>query len=58
MSDRPVPARERKNEAAPARQRDNAAEPFVADEGIAADNRYAPAGGILSPVHAPMPSAQ
>ncbi|HXE53893.1 MAG TPA: hypothetical protein VN750_22595 [Steroidobacteraceae bacterium] len=58
MSDRPIPARERKKEAPPARHRDNAAEPIVADEGIAADNRYAPAGGILTPVYAPVGGVQ
>jgi hypothetical protein len=58
MSDRPIPASERKKEAPPAGQRDNAAEPIVTDEGSAADNRYAPASGIFTPVHAPMAGAQ
>ena len=58
MSNRPLPTPERENKAAPARQRDNAAEPFVADESTPADNRYAPASGILTPVQQPMPGAQ
>ena len=58
MSDWPIPAPERKKEAPPARQRDTAAEPSLTDEGIPADNRYAPASGILTPVQQPMPGAQ
>jgi hypothetical protein len=59
MSDRPIPACERKKEAPPAGQRDNAADPIVMDDGIAADNRYAPASGrILTPIQAPMSGAQ
>jgi hypothetical protein len=58
MSDRPIPACERKKEAPPAGQRDNAADPIVTDDGIAADNRYAPASGILTPIQAPMSGAQ
>ena len=58
MSNRPTVAREKKKEAPSAGQRDNAAEPIVADEGIAADNRYAPASGILTPVYAPVGGVQ
>jgi hypothetical protein len=59
MSDRPIPACERKKEAPPAGQRDNAADPIVMDDGIAADNRYAPASGrILTPIQAAMSGAQ
>jgi hypothetical protein len=58
MSNRPIPACERKKEAPPAGQRDNAADPIVTDEGIPTDNRYAPAGGILTPVHAPVGDMQ
>jgi hypothetical protein len=58
MSKRPTVARERKKEAPPAEQRDIAAEPLDADESIPADNRYAPASGILTPIHAPMSGAQ
>ena len=53
MSDRPTVAHESKNEAPPAGLRDIAAEP-IADEPPPADNRYAPASGILTPVHAPL----
>ena len=58
MSDQSTLARERKKEAPPARQQENSAEPIVTDEGIAADNRYAPASGILTPVRAPVGDAQ
>jgi hypothetical protein len=33
-------------------------EPINTDEGIPADNRYAPASGILAPICAPMSGAQ
>jgi len=58
MSERSTVARERKKEAPPAEQRDIAAEPLDADESIPTDNRYAPASGILTPIHNPMPGAQ
>jgi hypothetical protein len=58
MSNRPILATENKKEAPPARQRDSAAEPSLTDESIPADNRYAPASGILTPTHNPMPGAQ
>ena len=58
MSDRHIVAREKKKEAPPAGQRDDAAEPTITDEGIAANNRYAPASGILAPVRAPVGDTQ
>ena len=58
MNNRPTIAREKKKEAPPAGQRGNAAEPIVTDEDIAADNRYAPPSGILTPVRAPVGDAQ
>ena len=58
MNNRPISTAERKKEASPAQQRDTAAERIVTDEGSAADNRYAPASGIFTPVHAPMAGAQ
>jgi hypothetical protein len=58
MSNRPIPAAERKKDAPPAQQRDTAAEPSLTDESIPADNRYAPASGILTPTQNPMPGAQ
>ena len=58
MSERPTVARERKKEAPPAQPGDIAAKQLDPDESIAADNRYAPASGILTPIHNPMPGAQ
>jgi hypothetical protein len=58
MSIRPALGREREKEAPPARQQENSAEPIITDESIPADNRYAPAGGILAPVRAPMSGVQ
>jgi hypothetical protein len=57
MSDPPSPARERKEEAPPARQQEDL-EPPITDESVPADNRYLPAGGILTPIQPPMPGAQ
>lgn len=57
MSDRPSLDREKKEEA-PAVQQETSEEPSGADESIPADNRYAPASGILTPSHNPMPGAQ
>ena len=57
MSGLPSPVRESKEEAPPARQQEDL-EQIVTDESIPADNRYAPASGILTPVQQPMPGAQ
>jgi len=57
MSGLPSPVRESKEEAPPARQQEDL-EQIVTDERIPADNRYAPASGILTPVQQPMPGAQ
>jgi len=56
MNNRPTLAPEKEKEVPPAGQRDNAAELIV--EEVAADNRYAPASGILAPVHAPVGDVQ
>jgi hypothetical protein len=58
MSNRPLFVAEKKKEAPPARPRDTAPEPVITDESIPADNRYAPASGMLTPPHNPMPGAQ
>jgi len=58
MSNRPTLGRGTKKEVPPAQQRSDAAEPIVTDESIPADNRYAPASGMLTPTHNPMPGAQ
>lgn len=57
MSDRPSLTRERKKEPPPARQQEEL-ESSITDEKIPADNRYAPASGILTPVQPPTPGAQ
>jgi hypothetical protein len=57
MSDRPSLTRERQKEA-PANRQQEEPEPIIRDESIPADNRYAPASGILTPVQPPMPGAQ
>jgi hypothetical protein len=57
MSDRPSSDRQKKKEA-PAVQQEGSEEPPATDESIPADNRYAPASGILTPTQNPMPGAQ
>jgi hypothetical protein len=58
MSYRPWPTVARESrEAPPPDRRDIAAEPIVTDEEFPPDNRYVPASGILTPLHAPMPGA-
>jgi hypothetical protein len=57
MSDRPSSDRQKTKEA-PAVQQEGSEEPPATDESIPADNRYAPASGILTPTQNPMPGAQ
>jgi hypothetical protein len=57
MNDRPSLDREKKKEA-PAVQQEGSEGPPATNESIPADNRYAPASGMLTPTHNPMPGAQ
>jgi hypothetical protein len=58
MSVRPALRRETEKKIPPAGQRESSLEPIDTDQGISADNRYAPASGILAPVHAPVGDVQ
>jgi hypothetical protein len=57
MSDRPSLTRDRKKEPPHGRLQEEL-EQSITDENIPADNRYAPASGILTPVQPPMPGAR